>query len=416
MKTPIAVACGLLVLATLTPLYSAKPLALEAPDPANGIIGVRVKVVPPAKIGSSYSNAVYFVRVVEDADRYRADSLIDSNYTDGRDVYLLNAKPGRYVAIGCRLAGHPAPAGAAVPVAPGFSVGVAFSPGPATVMFSKADILLTEVEVRPGAVVFMGVIETHSSTKTRESDEAQAHYLRIISPEAANQGSMARAFSGNLVYIATFKSIERGEAATAKFWDESIETHFVNERAWASLIARGSSVPAGVAAGVSSAGATTAGTRGTTNTIASEDEFLSAVCVNANATKARAYGQPKEAEEIARQVCQKVMTDWDSQGCGENPDQDPCKKRLVSLDGSLRSSGSSMLFAAAQAGQTSICSAMLAMGSDPNAAISTGKTPVMIAAESGYPEIVELLTKVLKDAPSKGDSGAAPVAADPPER
>ena len=452
MKTAIAVACGLFLLVTIAPLSSAKPMPLETPDPGRGIIGVRVKVIPPARIGSNYCDVVYFVRVVADADRFGAESLIDSNYTDDRDVYLLNAQPGRYVAVGCKLAPKHAPMAPGVPVAPGFQVGLSFSAGAATVTFAKADILQTEVEVRAGGVVFMGQIESRSSTKTGEADEAQAHYLQVIAPDAAHQGSVARAFSGQVVYAAAFKSIERGQAAETTFWDESIEKRFTNEPAWASRIAHRSSVLVVGAAGSASTGATQATSPAatdatSTDAISSTDEFLSAVCVEVNTVKARANGQPKEAPQIARLVCQPVMTGWRSQGCPENPDQDLCKKRLASFDGSLKSSGSSMLFAAARAGQTSICSAMLGMGSDPNAVTSAGwtplmiaaaenksatvklllesgarrdvknpdgKTPATIAAESGHPAIVELLTKAPEGSPSTGDGAVAPAVVTPP--
>ena len=406
MKTTIAVACGLFVLPLLAPLPSAKPMPLETPDPGSGMVGVRVKVIPPARIGSSYCDTVYFVRMETDADRFGAESVIDSDYTDGRDVYLLNAKPGRYVAVGCRLAPKSSPAGPMTPVAPGFQVGVSFSAGPATVTFAKADILQTEVAVSAGGVVFMGQIEAHSSTKTGESDEAQAHYLQVLAPEAAHQGSVARAFSGHMVYTAAFKSIERGRAAEMTFWDESIEKRFINEPAWASRIAHRSSALGVAAAGPTSMGATRATSPAATGATSSNDEFLSAVCVEVNTVKARATGQAKEAPEIARLVCQTVMGDWRSQRCPENPDQDPCKKRLASFDGSLKSSGSSMLFAAARAGQTSICSAMLDMGGDPNAVTSSGRTPLMISAHEGQVEVVRTLVAAGADLNARNSAGS----------
>lgn len=406
VKTAIAVACGLFVLPLLAPLHAAKPMPLETPDAGGGMIGVRVKVIPPARIGSSYCDTVYFVRVVTDADRFGAESLIDSNYTDGRDVYLLNAKPGRYVAVGCKLAPKPAPMAPMTPVAQGFQVGVSFSAGPATVTFAKADILQTEVEVSAGGVVFMGQIAAHSSTKTSKSDEAQAHYLQVIAPSAAHQSSMARAFSGHMVYTAAFKSIERGQAAETTFWDESIEKRFTTEPAWASRIAHRSSALVVAAAGPTSTGATQAKSPAATGATSSTDEFLSAVCVEVNAVKARANGRANEAPEIARLVCQTVMGDWRSQRCPENLDQDPCKKRLTSFDGSLKSSGSSMLFAAAKAGQTSICSAMLGLGSDPNAAISNSWTPLLIGALEGQVEVVRILVAAGADLNARNSAGS----------
>jgi hypothetical protein len=230
MTTATKLGCGLFVLATLTPFSSAKPLPLESPDPGRGIIGVKVSVNSPARMGSSAADAVYFVRVTEDTDRFGAESLINSNYTKGHNVYLLNAKPGRYVAVGCEF-------------------GMLGSGGRGTTVFSKAGILQTEVEVTAGSIVFMGEIDAQSSTKTKESDEAEAHYLRMIDPAAANQAFMARALTGHYVYTSTFTSIERSKKAETEFWNEAAEKHFKNEPAWASRIAGRSASPVGVVAG-----------------------------------------------------------------------------------------------------------------------------------------------------------------------
>ena len=230
MKTAIKLGCGLFVLAALTPFSSAKPLPLEAPDPGRGIIGIRVSVNSPARMGSSSADAIYFVRVTEDTDRFGAESLINSNYTKGHNVYLLNAKPGRYIAVGCEFT-------------------MAGSAERGSTVFSKAAILQTEVEVTPGSIVFMGDIDAQSSTKTKEADEAEVHYLRMIDPTAANQTFMARALTRHYVYTSTFTSIERSKAAETKFWNEAAEKHFKNEPAWASRIAGRPASPVGVAAG-----------------------------------------------------------------------------------------------------------------------------------------------------------------------
>ena len=203
-------------------LAFAKPLPLEAPDAGRGVIGVKIKVIVPAKTGSNFADAVYFVRIMEEADRFGSESLINSNYSKGQHVYLLNAKPGRYVAVGCDI---DMPGG-----------------GRGSVVFAKAGIEQTEVEVAAGSVVFMGEIEAQSSTKTSESDEAQTHYLRLIAPKASNKGFMSRAMSGNYTYTASFKSVARDEATA--FWGEATEKHFKNEPAWqARLHPAGASAP-----------------------------------------------------------------------------------------------------------------------------------------------------------------------------
>lgn len=221
MKTSVRWAGTVLLVASLA---SAKPLPLEAPDPGRGVIGVRIKVIPPAKMGSNSADAVYFVRIMEEADRFGSESLIHSNYSKGHNVYLLNAKPGRYVAVGCDI-----------DMGPGGGRG--------SVVFSKAGIQQTEIEVTAGSVVFMGEIEAQSSTKTSEADEAQAHYLRLFAPTAANKGFMGRAMSGNYAYTASFKSVARDEATATAFWGEAAEKHFKKEPAWQARLDHGPGAP-----------------------------------------------------------------------------------------------------------------------------------------------------------------------------
>ena len=218
MKRIDAVALCLLLSTFPALQVLARPPKLEAPDPSRGVIGVKIKVIAPAKIGHGWADAVYFVRVVEDSDRLAAENFIPSNYSKGKNVYLLNAKPGRYVAVACMF--EPAATGAH-----------------STVVFSKADIPRTEIEVVPGGVVFMGVIEANSSSKMSESDEAQSHYLRLIAPTTAKKGFLARAFTYDYAYTATFKSLERDEAAEKGFWVDATDGHFNNEEAWWRIIA-----------------------------------------------------------------------------------------------------------------------------------------------------------------------------------
>jgi len=369
MNKTLALAFGLAALQAVAPLAEAKSVPVEAPDPGRGTIGITVNVIRPETTGSHPADAVYFVRVVEDADRFAAKSLIPSTYTKGKNVYLLNAEPGRYVAVACSF-------NAAA------DMGFAGAVDDAAVAFSEPDIVKTEVEVRAGAVVFMGAIEAQSATRTQEADGAQSHYLRMMGPTGATRDFLAQTRTEQLVYIAAFQHFERAPTAEAEFWGEAARRDFRKDPAWTSRIAGRSAAPVGAAAGSGSGSETR-----------SSDDFVSAICVDVNRAKARATGSPKEAETIASMACQTVMTDWAAHGCSANPDQDPCKKRLRSLDGSLKNSGSSMLFGAAKAGQTSICSTMIAMGNDPNAPISTGSTPLMIATAENRTETVKLLTE-----------------------
>jgi len=213
-------------------------LKLEPPDPARGSIGIKIKVIPPAKMGSSHADVVYFVRVEEERDRFAAENVIPSNYSKGTHVYLLNAKPGKYVAVGCVF-------------------NLAAGGGDGVVAFPKPDIARTEVEVAPGKLVFAGDIESSSSTKTDNADPAQSHYLRLISPEGAKHGFLGRAMTGNFMYIGGFKSFEREDPAESSFWAEAGQQHFKNEPAWTSAILNRKSGAAAATVAVATAGPAT---------------------------------------------------------------------------------------------------------------------------------------------------------------
>jgi ankyrin repeat protein len=140
------------------------------------------------------------------------------------------------------------------------------------------------------------------------------------------------------------------------------------------------------------------------------DAFLASACLEANSGKFQADGNKKEdAEVMAGLVCRIVIKGWGSNGCKENPDQDPCRKSLGVLDENLRASGSSMLFAAAHAGRTDICSVMIGAGSDASAAISTSWTPLMIAAAENRPDTVKLLLAKGANPNARNSLGRTPV-------
>ena len=92
-------------------------------------------------------------------------------------------------------------------------------------------------------------------------------------------------------------------------------------------------------------------------------------------------------------VC-RVMAD----NCKQNPGGDGCKGPLAKLDEKMKPRGASMLFAAAHAGRSDIVKTMLDSGSDPNASVATGWTPLLIAAAEGHEGVVAVLL----------EAGAAP--------
>jgi uncharacterized protein len=124
------------------------------------------------------------------------------------------------------------------------------------------------------------------------------------------------------------------------------------------------------------------------------------VCLEAEARELQAKGADEDRATSAHLLCQVVSGD-----CRENAGGPTCTSALRRLDASSRSSGSSMLFAAAHAGDLEIAKAMIALGSDPNEAPAKGWTPLMIAAAEGHESVVFALLDAGADPNARNDLG-----------
>jgi hypothetical protein len=191
----------------------AKSLPLPEPDPERGGIAVAVRGRFPAGTKSP-AVQVYFVRLGDDVEMLAAESVIPSNFSKKKQVYLLNAKPGRYVAVSAELQNQGMDAADYV------------------VFFDGEMIPQTEIEVIPGQITFMGDFLVDLKTKISESDEAQAHYHRLIEPAAARKGFMGRAFSGQNIYRGDLVSVERGDEVETEYWTLARDKVFKKDAAW----------------------------------------------------------------------------------------------------------------------------------------------------------------------------------------
>jgi hypothetical protein len=119
-------------------------------------------------MSSGNAEMVYFVKVNEEEDLYYAGHYIQSRFSENDQVYLLNAKPGRYAAVACLVR-------EVVPMTPSKE---------RTTFFSKEVIKLTEVEVPPGTIKFMGQYVVNQVVSFEEADDAQINYFQLIAPGA----------------------------------------------------------------------------------------------------------------------------------------------------------------------------------------------------------------------------------------
>ncbi len=192
---------------------------LPAPTPqdrASAGIGVLVKTRAPIKMFSAKVDSVMFVRLEgNDRSQYISTQPIASNYNKDGYIYLLNAPPGRYVAVATfrsQASAPTAPAG-------GGGVTVTVNPGDTdyTTYFSRDLVKATEVTVEPGSIVFMGEFTVDTSTKFEDADDVQSHYFRLISPGVEDRNKFLGLMSGDYHYTGTLHKVNQDEEVRERF-------------------------------------------------------------------------------------------------------------------------------------------------------------------------------------------------------
>lgn len=139
------------------------PAPLPAPsDPSAVIVGIAVE---DKDIRSPYINfrEVYFVKFEDgSSDAVMRGRIVRSNYFRDGYLYLLNAQPGRYTAIGARQfrtpAGH-------------------------IVLFDRSLVSRLTQTVAPGTVALLGDItvkQTWGSMRGSDFDDVQQHYFKEL--------------------------------------------------------------------------------------------------------------------------------------------------------------------------------------------------------------------------------------------
>ena len=194
---------------------AAKAPKVPAPDPECGAIGMTIKVKAQLAIGGAlYATRVYLARVDEGGDPLRAGGVYESTFDSKAQVYLLNAKPGRYVLVGAQTP-ELRPSGGA-PGAP-----------PVTVVFDREMIPKTEVTVEAGKILFMGEIIVKTGASMNDADKAQRHYGALIG---------TKLLFG--IHPGTSPGLDREPATERAFWEKAIKKVFDDGDGWSRLVQR----------------------------------------------------------------------------------------------------------------------------------------------------------------------------------
>jgi hypothetical protein len=144
------------------------PKNLRIPEnPESAVIGVSIRTVT-LKIFKNKQNIVYFVRLDDDEKEGVIGSrVLPANFVKGEYAYLVNARPGRYVAVASVF----------------FQTENSYNS-----LFDKEIITRTITDVGPGEFVFMGAIQVENRLKSlyqnieRHGDKEQLHYFNLLRP------------------------------------------------------------------------------------------------------------------------------------------------------------------------------------------------------------------------------------------
>jgi len=215
---------------------------LPAPNPDSGSIALTLRAKAPVHFGTRMSAVrVFFVRLGEDRGAFAARELISSSFTSRGQVYLLNAKPGRYVAVAVAFAGGETRTYVTGRTAYGRPTGpyVRTSVG-RTGFFPVTMISGTEVTVLPQEISFMGEYQAKMSTRMKKADVAQAHYYRLLMPHLDKMPlpGLTRVLAAEGAYLVHLESLARDPETESEFWTTARDEVFEGDPRWRARVAR----------------------------------------------------------------------------------------------------------------------------------------------------------------------------------
>jgi hypothetical protein len=150
----------------------APPPAPATPEGAVVAIVLRTRAQRDPHAGRP--TLAYFVRLGEGVDAARAGTILPSNHHANGVAYLLDALPGRYVAVACH----------------GRHDGYEW-----TAYFPEAMVRATEKTVPAGKAVLLGDFDGTLHSISTPGDRAQEHYLRVISPNWEKRAAALKLFT-----------------------------------------------------------------------------------------------------------------------------------------------------------------------------------------------------------------------------
>jgi hypothetical protein len=138
----------------------------EVSQPQSSALVIDLTLKAPIGIVSNKPDQIYFARI-DGEEGLLQQQIIRSNYVKDGRAYLLNARPGTYVAVGAFFSQYIQPSSATY-----------------RTYFSRELVEHTKVTVREGEFAFMGSYIVDESFGLDGADEVQNHYKNVIAPGA----------------------------------------------------------------------------------------------------------------------------------------------------------------------------------------------------------------------------------------
>jgi hypothetical protein len=183
----------------------------EMSQPQSAGLGIEVAQRAPIGIFTSTPDQVYFARI-DGEDGLLQQQIVRSNYIKEGRAYLLNARPGTYVAVATFFA-RTTPSG---PPQPGFSITAGGGKSGYTTYFQRELVESTKVTVREGDFAFMGSYVVKQSAGLDGADAVQAHYKNVIAP-GASTSVFLMGLAGDAHYRGTLAERNSDEKARGEF-------------------------------------------------------------------------------------------------------------------------------------------------------------------------------------------------------
>ena len=146
-----------------------------APQASDGCaIAVDIRTRHPQESQWGHPVAVFFARIGPGGNPLRGREILRSNHVSAGTAYLLDAEPGRYVAVGC------------IEKRDGRDV---------TTTFPEGLVAATERRVEAGGFAFLGSHEVDQEARPKEGDAGHAHYAPLIEPDWRRSDIATRLFA-----------------------------------------------------------------------------------------------------------------------------------------------------------------------------------------------------------------------------